>query len=231
LAGASPRYVSVLLTPLQELVAQVIERLPEASGFAMAGAGALTVHGLIDRPTQDLDYFTAPGDDTAIVLMRDAVEEALNRAGLTTTRRRDLPTFVRLEVSDGADTCQIDLAIDYRALPTESSRLGPTLATKELGAGKVLAIFDRAEARDFRDLDRLLQHFTLEELMDLAADKDPGFDRAVFRDGLARFRRFTPEDLGVSETEYERLRLAIESWRRQVGRNLDPPERGQGLGQ
>jgi hypothetical protein len=197
----------------------------------MAGAGALAVHGLIERPTQDLDYFTAPGDDTAIVLMRDAVERALSRAGLTTTRRRDLPTFVRLEVSDGVDTCQIDLAIDYRALPTESSRLGPTLATKELGAGKVLAIFDRAEARDFRDLDRLLQHFTLEELMGLAGEKDPGFDKDVFRDGLARFRRFTPEDLGVSETEYERLRLAIESWRRQVGRNLDPPERGQGLGQ
>lgn len=161
--------------------------------------------------------------------MRDSVEESLTAAGLTTTRRRDLPTFVRLEVSDGVDTCQIDLAIDYRALPTESSRLGPTLATKELGAGKVLAIFDRAEARDFRDLDRLLQHFTLEELMDLAAEKDTGFDKVFFKDGLARFRRFTPEDLGVSKTEYERLRLTIESWRRLVARSIDPPERGPGL--
>lgn len=195
----------------------------------MAGAGALTVQGVIERPTQDLDYFTIPGEDIAIVSMRDAVEESLSGAGLTTTRRRDLPTFVRLEVSDGVDTCQIDLAVDYRALPTESSRLGPTLATKELGAGKVLAIFDRAEARDFRDLDRLLQHFTLEELMDLAAEKDPGFDKVFFRDGLARFRRFTPEDLGVSETEYERLRLTIESWRRLVARSIDPPERGLGL--
>lgn len=218
-----------MLTPLQERIAQIVDSLPEASGFAMAGAGALTVQGVIERPTQDLDYFTAPGEDTAIVSMRDAVEESLNGAGLTTTRRRDLPTFVRLEVSDGVDTCQIDLAIDYRALPTESSRLGPTLATKELGAGKVLAIFDRAEARDFRDLDRLLQHFTLEELMDLAAEKDPGFDKVFFRDGLARFRRFTPEDLGVSETEYERLRLTIESWGRLVARSIDPPERGLGL--
>lgn len=122
-----------MLTPLQERIAQIIESLPEASGFAMAGAGALTVHGLIERPTQDLDYFTVPGQDTSIVSMRDAVGESLSGAGLTTTRRRDLPTFGRLEVSDGVDTCQIDLAIDYRALPTESSRLGPTLATKELG--------------------------------------------------------------------------------------------------
>lgn len=195
----------------------------------MAGAGALTVQGVIERSTQDLDYFTVPGEDTAIVSMRDAVEESLSGAGLTTTRRRDLPTFVRLEVSDGVDTCQIDLAIDYRALPTESSRLGPTLAAKELGAGKVLAIFDRAEARDFRDLDRLLQHFTLEELMDLAAEKDSGFDKVFFMDGLARFRRFTPEDLGVSDAEFDRLRLTIEGWRRQVAQSIDPPERGLGL--
>lgn len=66
--------------------------------------------------------------------------------------------------------------------------------------------------------------------MDLAAEKDPGFDKGFFRDGLARFRRFTPEDLGVSETEYERLRLAIESWRRLVARSIDTPERGPGLG-
>lgn len=79
------------------------------------------------------------------------------------------------------------------------------------------------------DTDRLLQPFTLAELMDLAAGKDPGFDKGFFRNGLARFSRFTPEDLGVSESEYERLRLTIESWRRLLARSIDPPERGLGL--
>jgi hypothetical protein len=33
-------------------------------------------------------------------------------------------------------------------LPVEASRYGPTLAVEELAANKVLALFDRAEARD-----------------------------------------------------------------------------------
>jgi len=66
-----------------------------------------------------------------LVELRDALERAFEGAGLTYTRRRDLPTFVRLEVGDGDERCEIDLAIDYRALPAEPSRYGPTLAVEE----------------------------------------------------------------------------------------------------
>ncbi len=73
-------------------------------------------------------------------------------------------TFVRIEVSDGDDRCEIDLAIEYieyRALPAEPSDYGPTLAVRELAANKVLALFDRAEARDFLDLVELTRSFEL----------------------------------------------------------------------
>ncbi len=126
--------------------------LPEAGGFALAGAGGLLVRGLIERPTGDLDYFTVPGDEEAVSALRDALERALDHAGLDHSRKRDLSTFVRMEVSDGTDRCEIDLAVDYRALPAEPSRYGPTLAVEELAANKVLALFDRADARDFLDV-------------------------------------------------------------------------------
>src|SRR5690606_31618431 len=42
---------------------------------------------------------------------------------------------------------------------TSCEHLPPPVATKELAAGKVLALFDRAEARDFLDLDALVHHF------------------------------------------------------------------------
>jgi hypothetical protein len=89
-----------LLTPLQERIANIVRELPEASGFALAGAAALTVQGLIERPTKDLDFFTVPGEEEALAALRDALERALREAGLTSVRRRDVPTFVRLEVSD-----------------------------------------------------------------------------------------------------------------------------------
>ncbi|MPZ70081.1 MAG: hypothetical protein GEU71_11215 [Actinobacteria bacterium] len=44
-------------------------------------------------------------------------------------------------------------------MPSERSDFGPTLAVKELAANKVLAVFDRAEARDFCDLAALVDQF------------------------------------------------------------------------
>ncbi len=123
------------------------------------------VRGLIERPTRDLDYFTVPGQEEALRALRDALERALDRAGLEHGRQRDLSTFVRIEVSDGEDRCEVDLAVDYRALPTEPSDYGPTLAVRELAANKVLALFDRAEARDFLDLAELTRRFELRALL------------------------------------------------------------------
>jgi predicted nucleotidyltransferase component of viral defense system len=60
-------------------------------------------------------------------------------------------------------------------MPTEPSNFGPTLRVEELAANKVLALFDRAEARDFLDLVELTRHSELQSLLDLAAEKDMGF--------------------------------------------------------
>lgn len=71
-----------MLTPLQERIAEIVNGLPEAQEFALAGAGGLLVRGLIDRQTRDLDYFTIPGEEEALRALRDARERALDRAAL-----------------------------------------------------------------------------------------------------------------------------------------------------
>jgi hypothetical protein len=221
-----------LLTPLQARLAEIITSLPEAREFALAGAGGLVVHGVINRTTRDLDYFAAPGDESAVERLRDALERALDEASLVHARQRDLPTFVRLEVADGADSCEVDLAFDYRALPIATSGHGPTLAVEELAANKVLALFDRAEARDFLDLDVLTRRFELRSLVALASQKDTGFEIEAFREALGSFDRFTAEDLGVSPSEHERLRAAVKGWLSYLDREQErePPSRGPGLG-
>jgi hypothetical protein len=47
--------------------------------------------------------------------------------------------LTRIEVGEGEDRCEIDLAVDYRALLVETGRYGPTLAIEELAANMVLA--------------------------------------------------------------------------------------------
>ena len=52
----------------------MVAALPEARGFALAGGGALVVHGLTERSTNDLDFFTpAPTD---VPVLRQALEIA-----------------------------------------------------------------------------------------------------------------------------------------------------------
>ncbi len=67
--------------------------------------------------------------------------------------------------------------------------------------------------------------------MDLAAEKDTGFDTAGFLESLASFHRFTSADFGVAEDEYERLRATVANWQNDLGRDQrrEPPESGPGF--
>lgn len=53
----------------------------------------------------------------------------------------------------------------------------------------MLALFGRAAARDFVDVAALRRKFPAERLLDLAAEKDPGFDRRYFAGALRSVSR------------------------------------------
>jgi hypothetical protein len=55
---------------------------------------------------------------------------------------------------------------------------------EELAVDKVLAIFGRAEARDFIDFAALEPKYGFERLCELAAEKDTGFSAHVRRNAL-----------------------------------------------
>ena len=67
------------LTPFQREVAAVFFALPAAEGFLLAGGAALVAQDLSDRPTQDLDLFTARAD--GVPEARDAFESAASARG------------------------------------------------------------------------------------------------------------------------------------------------------
>jgi hypothetical protein len=83
-------------------------------------------------------------------------------------------------VSAGNDRTELDLGADARLFPAEPGDPAPTLTSEELAVDNVLALFGRAEARDFSDLLALEPRYGLEHLFRLAAEKDRGFTPAVF---------------------------------------------------
>lgn len=216
-----------MLSPLQQRVLETIRDLPQAEGFALAGGAALIVTGVVARATNDLDFFAqTPDEVTGLV---PALEAALDRAGFRAERVHEATGFVRLQVIGDGDTTLVDLSYDARLQPAVDGPIGTILSRDELAADKTLAVFGRAEARDFIDLHALAANYTLGELMRLASTKDPGFELATFYEALGSFGRHPRETFGLSEQDYEDLRSAVDRWRLEVRRDLERGTPGHSL--
>ncbi len=197
------------LTDFQLEVARLFFTLPAAEAFVLGGGAGLVAAGLTERPTRDLDFFVAEPD---VVTAADQLERAATDRGWTTGRIRDEDSFVRLRI-DGPEALLVDLCLDSPPLhPPTMTIAGPTYAAAELAGRKLIALFDRAEARDFVDVHSLARRYDKDELLDLAATIDEGFDRRTFAtmlDSLARFDDATLTDFGADSVE---LRAWFSAW-------------------
>ena len=203
------------LTDFQVQVAQLFFSLPETAGFLLAGGAGLVAQHLTTRPTQDLDFFTRVGG-TGVPAARDALEAAAHDRGWTIERVRDEATFCRLVVHGNEDLL-VDLALDSPPEhPATASLIGPTFAPRELAGRKVIALFDRAEARDFADVFELIQHFSKEDLLAEAYEVDRGFDRHIFAQMLRSLARFSDADLPAPEAQMASMRDFFATWADQL---------------
>ena len=107
----------------------------------------------------------------------------------------------------------MDLAADARLFPAEPARPAPTLSGEELAVDKVLALFGRAEARDFVDLLAVEHRYEFDRLCRLAAEKDRGFKASVFAEMLGRFGRLRREEFELDDRQYEKLSRQVACWR------------------
>lgn len=221
-----------MLTSFQERIAAIISGLAEAEGFALAGGGALIVRGDVDRGTRDLDFFGLTPE--SVNELAPAVELALTAEEIDVTTLLSNNGFVRLVASQGYERCEIDLAADARLFPIDTRPTVPTLTGEELAVDKVLAIFGRAEARDFIDFAAVEPKYGFERLCELAAEKDRGFSAHVFGEMLYRFDRLQRREFEIDDEGFTRLSQAVQSWRERsrdlTRRQMLSQDRGDDLG-
>lgn len=199
------------LTDFQLEVARAFFALPASDGFLLAGGGALLANGLTDRPTQDLDFFRSSPD---VVTARDAFEGAAVDRGWRVARLRDHDDFVRLQV-EGTEPLIVDLCLDSPPTrPAVATVAGPTFDPAELAGRKVVALFSRAEARDFVDVHALLERYTRDRLLALAREVDAGFDEQVFAEMLGSIERHDDVTLGTGGAPAADVRSTFALWAR-----------------
>jgi hypothetical protein len=205
-----------MLTEFQTDVARLFFTLPASDGFLLAGGGALVAQRLTDRPTQDLDFFTAPGRGD-VTKARDEFELAAAERGWRVERLQDSKTFCRLLIQ-GPEQLLVDLALDSTpGRPSVASVVGPTYAPEELAGRKVVALFDRAAARDFADVYMLAATYDKDVLLSRAREVDAGFDTQIFAEMLWSLKRYADREIPVTSDQVPLLRAFFAEWAQVLG--------------
>jgi hypothetical protein len=166
------------LTALQRRILGVLAGITPR--WTLTGGGALAGVHLGNRETRDLDLFWRNRTELG-TLVADATS-ILRAAGLDIHVLRTAPAFSELRVSDGRDTCIVDLVAEpFAAIesPEQAVVEGAAISVDskhEILASKLATLLERSEARDLVDLKALLDaggdlHAGLRD----APKKDAGF--------------------------------------------------------
>lgn len=106
-----------------------------------------------------------------------------------------------------------------RLRPPVLLALGPVLHPDDLAADKTLALWGRAEPRDFLDVITLRERYGGSRLLELAAEKDRGFTLQTFIGALRsihRLRAIDWADAGIDEKRVDAINTAVEEWRTEL---------------
>ena len=215
------------LSELQREVATIALRAAARNGFALAGGNALIAHGIIDRPTDDVDLFS--NEETGVAAAADAVESALVEAGFLAERRdrmaglgdifegmgEGLAEWIITAPSGGQTMLQ--MAYFDRTRGPVAMDVGPVLDLEDVAAGKAVALVSRVEPRDYVDTAAALERYTVGQLIDLAKRLDPGLQDRDFADAGRQLDRM-PDRLFAryvhDQQDVARLRERFASWPR-----------------
>jgi hypothetical protein len=209
------------MDPFHERLARVALDAAGSFGFALAGGYAVQAHGFLNRRSSDVDLFAKGSAEFDFTQAVDTVIAAYLREGLQVETDLRNESFARLDVKSATESAKVELGLDWRKNEPTRLAVGPVLHADDAVANKVCALFGRAEVRDYVDVDAILAsgRYTGDELLDLAADHDPGFDRSRFAEALAAIDRlpdslFQPYDMSPEDASM--LRERMRAWARRI---------------
>ncbi len=183
-----------IITDLQREILIIFSEIRDSKMFYLTGGTALAEFYLGHRKSFDLDIFTT--EKGLIIPFSYAFEQELKKNFLVKVVRR-YETFVEFEISAKGDSTKVQLAYDspFRFENPVDSDIGVKVNDyTDLIVDKTLAFFGRAEPRDTIDLFFILKKEDFWKLIELAKQKDPGFDLYWLAIALHKIKNF-PDDL------------------------------------
>jgi predicted nucleotidyltransferase component of viral defense system len=203
------------LSGFQQEIARLFFSLQSSQGFVLAGGGALLASGLSNRPTQDLDFFGSPGQvsvSPALGQFLDAIQQQNWEYELLS----NTDDFARVRII-GSTELIVDLAIDVAPrFPIAQTPVGPVFSPLELAGRKLLALFDRAEARDFVDVYVLSKKFGNQKIFDAAAQIEVSLNKEILARMMIALERFSDDELPIDLSEVRAFRVHFAEWAKEL---------------
>ena len=216
---------------LHREVAAVALRAAARHGFALGGGNALIAHGVIDRPTEDVDLFT--DREHGVAAAAGAVEASLREAGYAAERQDQAAGLAEvfegmgeglaewiITAPDGREV-MLQMAYFDRGRQPVLMEFGPVLDLDDVLGGKVAALASRAAERDYIDVAAALARgCSVAQLIGLAMALDPGLTAEDFADAGQRLDRLGDDRFaryGLTPEDVTRLREQFAAWPRTPG--------------
>jgi Nucleotidyl transferase AbiEii toxin, Type IV TA system len=224
------------LSDLHRQVAAIALGAAGEHGFALGGGNALLAHGIISRPTQDVDLFT--NQEHGVEAAADTVEAALRSAGFEPGRRYKAGGLADIfpgmgeglaewiVTAPGGKQMMLQMSYFDRGREPVVMEVGPVLDLEDVVGGKVCALASRIEPRDYADTAAALKRYSPAQLISFARRLDPGLTGRDFAEAALRLDEMEDEAftaIGLSQEDVTALRERFTAWPR------DPEAAGREL--
>ncbi|MDQ0946113.1 hypothetical protein QFZ24_000036 [Streptomyces phaeochromogenes] len=195
-------------------------------GLALMGGYAVQAHGIVHRPSQDLDFATE--HPAAMPVIIEQIVQSLSNQGWQITVIDVAPLKARFLATDPATeaTCEVDLLKEVLWRPPVIMDIGPVLDLDDLIGTKVRALGDRGLARDAIDVHAARHLYTLADLETLAARRPDEFDLHELHDRLESLEWISDaefEAYGMSTAPITELRRWAQHWLDDLAQRLAEP--------
>jgi len=221
-----------ILTNLQKKILLLYSEIPDREAFYLTGGTALSAFFLEHRRSNDLDFFTDV--EELVMPFAQRLEESLKKEALKVERLRGFRSFMELSVSSENDSTVIHFALDSPFRFEQPSDIKEIPGVKidsliDMATNKLLALFGRAELRDFLDIYFLVRdHYTKDELIEKSARKDPGFDLYWLGVAIERINEFSEDSpdlhLLMRPCTIRELQQFYSIWRKEISEKITKVE-------
>jgi len=203
--------------PTHRRLAQVGLQAAARFGFALAGGYAVQEHGLIHRPSEDVDLFTGWDHRADFADAVRAVVSAYEASGYQVEVVQQFDTFARLGVVDRTQPDR-PFKVELAGEPASAHGYRPGSASRRRGGGQDVGAVHPGRARDFLDVDAAVAsgRYSREHLCLLAEQADSGFDRRILAEVFGMLARYPDRRLaayGASPEQVKALRARFADWR------------------